>query len=56
VDREISFQNGSLIVCSNSDCQRTGSNMLDSNRCVIAASCNIMDDDVDNTESDANEV
>jgi hypothetical protein len=33
-----------------------GSKMVENNRCVIVALFNIMDDDVDNTESEADEL
>jgi hypothetical protein len=37
-------------------CQRMGSKMVKSNGCVIAALFNIMDDNVDNIESEADEL
>jgi hypothetical protein len=47
---------GSESVCSNRMCQRMCSKMLESDHRVIAALFDITDGDVDNTESEADEL
>jgi hypothetical protein len=48
--------NGNEWVCSLPDCQRMNSRMIESDRAVITALHNIINDDDDNAESDTDEL